>query len=221
MSFSAFLFTRPCHRTTMHRFFTQTKYASFQRQLNLYGFRRFSRGKDKGAYYHLCFVKDHRLLVTGMVRCKIKGTKVRPSVDEEPNFYHEAWTNHFEASIPPALRVRSVSPVESQEKSYVVSRVINSSPIPAPLPLVAVSDSDESSWDASLDDLALFNGDDFAFDLCDMDPIPLEESTFDPVPINVITVETTATPRFYMEDPFEPTPIREESFYAPPHVASL
>jgi hypothetical protein len=71
------------------RFFSQTKYPSFQRQLNLYGFARFSHGKDKGAYFHHCFVRGKRPLVRGMVRRKIKGTKVRRTMSpsEEPNFY--------------------------------------------------------------------------------------------------------------------------------------
>jgi len=44
----------------MSHFFNQTKYASFQRQLNLYGFSRLTHGPDKGAYYHNCFVRSKR-----------------------------------------------------------------------------------------------------------------------------------------------------------------
>jgi hypothetical protein len=81
----------------LKRFFTQSQYPSFQRQLNLYGFSRFAHGRDKGAYYHSCFVRGHRSLVRGMIRRKIKGTKVRRtfSPDEEPNFYDPKWSNTF------------------------------------------------------------------------------------------------------------------------------
>ena len=73
----------------MSHFFNQTKYASFQRQLNLYGFSRLTHGPDKGAYYHNCFVRGKRHLCKGMIRQKIKGTKVRKSLspEDEPNFY--------------------------------------------------------------------------------------------------------------------------------------
>jgi len=88
------------------RFFGQTRYASFQRQLNIYGFSRFSQGQDKGAYYNLCFVRGHRDLVRDMKRIKVKGSKVRkaPSPDEDEfNFYDVAWQNHFEATVPAAV----------------------------------------------------------------------------------------------------------------------
>lgn len=55
------------------RFFSQTKYASFQRQLNLYGFSRKRHGKSS-AYYHSFFIRGLPDLVRNMVRCKVKGT---------------------------------------------------------------------------------------------------------------------------------------------------
>ena len=38
--------------TTMVTHFKHRQFTSFQRQLNLYGFKRLTRGPDKGAYYH-------------------------------------------------------------------------------------------------------------------------------------------------------------------------
>ena len=68
--------------------FSQTKFASFQRQLNLYGFRRLTSGPDKGAYYHEHFLRGQRALVQQLNRQKIKGVNARRSVvqDTEHSF---------------------------------------------------------------------------------------------------------------------------------------
>lgn len=58
-------------------FFSQTKFASFQRQLNLYNFSRCHdkpRGRHTLNYHHELFVRGQKELVRQMVRCKIKGT---------------------------------------------------------------------------------------------------------------------------------------------------
>mmetsp|Transcript_114 Transcript_114/g.302 ORF Transcript_114/g.302 Transcript_114/m.302 type:complete len:412 (+) Transcript_114:116-1351(+) len=75
----------------MPRYFNQTKYRSFQRQLYIYGFDRIKRkskqgngkGKEKsddlsdeynGAYFHRLFVRGESDLCLDMQRQKIKGT---------------------------------------------------------------------------------------------------------------------------------------------------
>ncbi len=71
------------------RFFKQSKFMSFTRQLNLWGFKRITKGTDAGAYYHELFLRGRPLLSTLMRRQKIKGTgiKLTPNPDTEPNFY--------------------------------------------------------------------------------------------------------------------------------------
>jgi hypothetical protein len=131
------------------RFFGQTKYASFQRQLNIYGFNRFLHGKDKGAYYHLCFVRGRRSLVRNMVRMKIKGNKsnraltASAAMEEEKkyDFYNPIWGNHFEPSMPVQL-------VTSEPTERVISPVclpaqanVTSSPFELSAPVATVSPS--------------------------------------------------------------------------------
>jgi hypothetical protein len=75
--------------TRVYRYFRQTKLTSFQRQLNLYGFRRITQGADSGAYYHPLFLQGRPSLSQRMVRQKVKGTghKQPSDASSEPNFY--------------------------------------------------------------------------------------------------------------------------------------
>jgi hypothetical protein len=60
-------------------YFNQTRYKSFQRQLNIYGFTRVARGRDKGLCKHKFFVRGQPSLCSGMQRMKIK-----ESMDQVP-----------------------------------------------------------------------------------------------------------------------------------------
>jgi len=54
------------------KYFNHSKFASFQRQLNCYGFRRFSQGRDAGAYYHEFFLRGRPNLCSRISRLKQK-----------------------------------------------------------------------------------------------------------------------------------------------------
>ena len=73
------------------RFFKQTKYLSFTRQLNLWGFKRITKGLDGGAYYHELFLRGRPYLAMRMKRHKVKGTgiKLTPNPSMEPLFYRD------------------------------------------------------------------------------------------------------------------------------------
>ncbi len=58
-------------KEVMPMYFDQTKYESFRRQLNLYGFTRISRGPSRGIYSHPMFLAGNRPLVITGVRRKL------------------------------------------------------------------------------------------------------------------------------------------------------
>ena len=71
------------------RYFAQSKFSSFQRQLNLYSFQRLTRGPDAGGYYHELFLRGKPYLAHNIHRQTIKGTKIKAAAnpDAEPNFF--------------------------------------------------------------------------------------------------------------------------------------
>jgi len=76
-------------KEVLPRFFKQSKFMSFTRQLNLWGFKRITKGTDSGAYYHELFLRGRPRLCMKMRRQKIKGTgiKLTPNPETEPDFY--------------------------------------------------------------------------------------------------------------------------------------
>jgi hypothetical protein len=78
-------------RTIMQRYFNQTKYKSFLRQLHLYGFCRIKKGKDMGGYYHRFFIQNEKSMILRMTREKIKGASVKNHGHEinDPDFYKD------------------------------------------------------------------------------------------------------------------------------------
>jgi len=77
------------------QYFKLSKLASFQRQLNLYGFQRLTRGRDRGGYYHELFLRDRVFLSHSIQRSKVKGTGVRArsNPDQEPDFWGMPWVS--------------------------------------------------------------------------------------------------------------------------------
>jgi HSF-type DNA-binding len=72
------------------RYFVMTKKSSFLRQLNLYGFNRFSAGQDQGSYYHEKFLRGCKFLCRRMTRQKVNGNRIRSAgnPDDEPVLAH-------------------------------------------------------------------------------------------------------------------------------------
>eukprot|EP00816_Leptocylindrus_hargravesii_P004263 CAMPEP_0196808348 /NCGR_PEP_ID=MMETSP1362-20130617/8336_1 /TAXON_ID=163516 /ORGANISM="Leptocylindrus danicus, Strain CCMP1856" /LENGTH=323 /DNA_ID=CAMNT_0042182647 /DNA_START=28 /DNA_END=999 /DNA_ORIENTATION=- len=70
------------------QFFKATQYKSFLRQLNLWGFKRITKGPDSGSYYHQFFLRGMPNLVKKMTLVRIKGcVRAAPNPRDEPDFY--------------------------------------------------------------------------------------------------------------------------------------
>lgn len=84
------------------KYFKLSKMASFQRQLNLYGFTRLTRGRDKGGYYHEFFLRGKKFLCHNIHRIKVKGTGVRPrsNPNDEPHLWEMSWVGCKEPEQP-------------------------------------------------------------------------------------------------------------------------
>jgi len=97
----------------MPKYFSQTKLTSFQRQLNLYGFIRLSKGPDHGGYYHEMFLKGKLFLTTKICRTRVKGTKFKAtsSPESEPDFYTMPFVNEVIviSDSPPVLSLPSAA----------------------------------------------------------------------------------------------------------------
>jgi hypothetical protein len=74
-------------------YFKLSKMSSFQRQLNLYGFQRLTRGRDKNGYYHEYFLRGKAALSHKIQRTKVKGTGVRARSNptSEPHLWEMTW----------------------------------------------------------------------------------------------------------------------------------
>ena len=118
-------------------YFKLRKLASFQRQLNLYGFQRLTVGLDKGSYYHELFLRSRPDLVSRIERMKVKGTGVRAksNPDDEPNLY----------SFPTVDTRAEVAFAISQEPLIQSCESIKQTTAPANCDKLGVIDNDSST----------------------------------------------------------------------------
>ncbi len=144
-------------------FFNFTKITSFQRQLNLYGFQRLTRGRDKNGYYNELFLRGRPDLMGQLNRVKVKGTKVRAKANpsEEPNLYSYSYMDVSTDTILPKKRSREsiallptvITPLAPPKKKRSVSPRLASlkkPPFPNEVPLdegdLLVLDNEENNF---------------------------------------------------------------------------
>eukprot|EP01031_Cornospumella_fuschlensis_P034334 gene34334-41559_t len=80
----------------MPKYFKQTKLTSFQRQLNLYGFRRLTKGEDQGCYFHPKFQRRRRDLLSEIKRMPIKGSL--PTYDQLRSYSNKLPTERYRSA---------------------------------------------------------------------------------------------------------------------------
>ena len=115
------------------RYFNQTKILSFIRQLNLWGFKRLTRGVDGKAYYHELFLRGKPYLSLRLKRMKIKGHgyKPIPNPSGEPNFYGGYPLVMDDGTTASVASAKAISPKEGSsvgsKKHRVLSRAAGAS----------------------------------------------------------------------------------------------
>lgn len=127
-------------KEVLPEWFLQSRFESFQRQLNLYGFCRITTGPDRGACYHELFLRQKPLLAARIQRLRRKGTGPRrPAKPElEPNFYRMSLLPTYEMAKNQtnyAMRY-PCSPMPPQSHAFLAP---SATPIPAPGPARPIS----------------------------------------------------------------------------------
>jgi HSF-type DNA-binding len=103
----------------MPKFFSTNRMSSFQRQLNLYGFRRITDGVDKGAYFHELFSKGQKNL------CKqIKRKKNVLDKDSSHLSSDHLNTDHFSSTVNDAARLYQLQMVQAMNNLHPSSLLI-------------------------------------------------------------------------------------------------
>eukprot|EP00543_Licmophora_paradoxa_P013874 CAMPEP_0202475280 /NCGR_PEP_ID=MMETSP1360-20130828/92815_1 /ASSEMBLY_ACC=CAM_ASM_000848 /TAXON_ID=515479 /ORGANISM="Licmophora paradoxa, Strain CCMP2313" /LENGTH=473 /DNA_ID=CAMNT_0049102429 /DNA_START=26 /DNA_END=1447 /DNA_ORIENTATION=+ len=96
---------------------------SFQRQLNLYDFNRFSRGPDRNGYYHEYFLRARPHLLKHITRVRVNsgGPKANDDPSREPNFYKMSFVSSNLCS--PQINGNSAGITTSTDKSGTIATI--------------------------------------------------------------------------------------------------
>lgn len=119
------------------RFFRHRNFVSFQRQLNIYCFRRITFGQDQNSYYHEYFIRGRPDLISQIQRVATKGSVDRRtdySLDL-PNFHHDnlnssitqqSTTNIPSTGIPSGLTssAASLNALSSEEQNEALQQLL-------------------------------------------------------------------------------------------------
>ena len=108
-------------RNILPIYFNQTKYKSFQRQLNMYGFHRLVTGKDKGSYFHDLLVKGRSDLCRYMNRAKVKRRKGKSASSSSGG--GECEYSHLDTSSDPSSLIKIHIPAKNGDDGPAVEGI--------------------------------------------------------------------------------------------------
>lgn len=106
----------------MPKYFTSSRMTSFQRQLNLYGFRRRLRGDSKGGFFNDSFREGQRNLCLTIKR-KVQNFKIPPHLLSGPSPSPVAKPSPVMSETGPGQMVMLGTPVFSRELRVVTSDI--------------------------------------------------------------------------------------------------
>lgn len=113
-------------KVIMPRFFRQTKFKSFRRQINLWSFERIRSGPNKGGYQCDYFVRSNPSLCARMRRSKAK----RPQEEQEDDFANNSARSS--SILLEQLQQQEAKQAHGQNKSPGISSPIRRSQAPNP-----------------------------------------------------------------------------------------
>ena len=128
--------------TVLPRYYRHTKLASFQRQLNLYGFKKLSHGPDMGAYFHPLFTRGSSDALREVKRSAIRRSAVGDrsrgqAITIEPVDSSSRPRRGSVSSVPPSVAVAyNMSPRRSADECSYSSEEVS---------LISRSNSDDGS----------------------------------------------------------------------------
>jgi hypothetical protein len=182
----------------MPTYFKQSKFPSFQRQLNLYGFQRLTKGPDKGGYYNELFLRGKVFLAHRIQRMRVKGTGVRArsSPDTEPDFQ----------KMPPVVS----SPMDRDvpmKTAVAMDTSTNTTMIPMHVesqqqPLSVYDDASSSSDDDNDEEMDIFDVKDLGF-FEGMKFHLLDQNAFREREANAGAINATTTPNMFNQSEME------------------
>jgi hypothetical protein len=180
------------------RYFRQTRYKSFQRQLHLYGFSRISSGKNRGHRAHELFIRHHKNLCSNM-----KPMRMRSQASD-------AIHGGAEVAAFSSNRSLSASPLYSDvedDDACLRSFIDRFCEIPFNVKMADEANSEVEEFDGIFGDLSFFPTQDTEQDYS------LDLSAFQPTPFKEDDSELFA---------LQPTPIKEEdsNLFAPKMIFS-